>query len=86
VVGVIPSVTRPFCESCDRVRLTAEGRLRNCLFALDETDLLGPMRTGATDDELAELVRGNVAGKWAGHAIGRVQFVRPRRSMSQIGG
>ena len=85
-VGVIPSVTRPFCESCDRVRLTAEGRLRNCLFALDEVDLLGPMRAGATDDDLAAAMRGSVATKWAGHAIGQVQFVRPPRSMSQIGG
>ena len=85
-MGIVPSVTRPFCESCDRVRLTAEGRMRNCLFALDEVDLLGPMRAGATDHDLAELMRGNVATKWAGHAIGQVQFIRPGRSMSQIGG
>ena len=85
-VGVIPSVTRPFCEACDRVRLTAEGKVRNCLFALDEFDLLGPLRSGATDDELAAIIRGAVAAKWAGHAIGQVQFIRPRRSMSQIGG
>jgi cyclic pyranopterin phosphate synthase len=85
-VGVIASVTQPFCESCDRVRLTAEGRLRNCLFALDETDLRGPMRAGASDDDLAALVQGNVAAKWAGHAIGQVNFIRPARSMSQIGG
>ena len=86
LVGVIPSVTRPFCESCDRVRLTAEGKLRNCLFALDEHDLLGPLRRGATDDDLAGIIRAGVAAKWAGHAIGQVQFVRPRKSMSQIGG
>jgi cyclic pyranopterin phosphate synthase len=85
-VGVIPSVTRPFCESCDRVRLTAEGKLRNCLFALDEFDLLGPMRSGATDDELSSVIQGAVHAKWAGHAIGQVQFIRPRKSMSQIGG
>ena len=85
-VGVIASVTQPFCGSCDRIRLTAEGSIRNCLFALDETDLRGPMRAGASDDELLGLVTGNVAGKWAGHAIDRVQFVRPSRSMSQIGG
>jgi cyclic pyranopterin phosphate synthase len=85
-VGVIASVTQPFCGSCDRVRLTAEGRLRNCLFALDETDLRGPLRAGASDDELAALVEANVAGKWAGHAIGQVTFIRPARSMSQIGG
>ena len=86
VVGVIPSVTRPFCESCDRVRLTAEGQLRNCLFALDEFDLRGPMRDGATDDELASVMHRAVGAKWAGHAIGQVQFIRPRKSMSQIGG
>lgn len=85
-VGVIASVTQPFCSSCDRIRLTAEGQIRNCLFALDEVDLLTPMRAGASDDELAALIRGNVAGKWAGHAINQVQFIRPRRSMSQIGG
>jgi cyclic pyranopterin phosphate synthase len=86
IVGVIPSVTRPFCEACDRVRLTAEGQLRNCLFALDEFDLRGPMRAGATDDDLAGVIRRAVHVKWAGHAIGQVQFVRPRKSMSQIGG
>ncbi len=85
-VGVIPSVTRPFCESCDRVRLTAEGQLRNCLFALDEFDLRGPLRDGGTDDDLADVVRRAVGAKWAGHAIGNVQFIRPRKSMSQIGG
>ena len=85
-VGVIPSVTQPFCGSCDRVRLTAEGQLRNCLFAVDEFDLRGPMRSGATDDDLAEIVERCVAAKWAGHAIGQVQFIRPKKSMSQIGG
>jgi len=86
VVGVVPSVTRPFCGTCDRIRLTAEGQLRSCLFALDEHDLRGPMRAGAGDDELADVVRRTVGAKWAGHAIGAVQFIRPRRSMSQIGG
>ncbi|MFP5320657.1 MAG: GTP 3',8-cyclase MoaA [Acidimicrobiia bacterium] len=86
VVGVIPSVTRPFCETCDRVRLTAEGQLRTCLFALDEHDLRGPLRAGGSDDELAEVMRAAVGAKWAGHAIGQVQFIRPRKSMSQIGG
>ncbi len=85
-VGVIPSVTRPFCESCDRVRLTSDGRLANCLFAVEHTDLRGPLRAGAGDDELADLIASCVAGKWAGHAIGQVQFIRPRTSMSQIGG
>ncbi len=85
-IGVIASVTKAFCASCDRVRLTAEGRLRNCLFAHDETDLRGPLRAGATDDDLAELIVGNVASKWAGHQIGQAVFVQPRRGMSQIGG
>jgi GTP 3',8-cyclase len=85
-VGVIPSVTRPFCDTCDRIRLTAEGQLRSCLFAADEVDLRALVRGGATDDEVADAVRRCVAGKWAGHMIGQATFVRPRRSMSQIGG
>jgi cyclic pyranopterin phosphate synthase len=85
-VGVIASVTQPFCDSCDRVRLTADGQLRSCLFSLDDHDLRGPMRSGATDDDLARVIEGAVSAKWAGHAIGQVQFIRPRRSMSQIGG
>jgi GTP 3',8-cyclase len=85
-VGVIPSVTRPFCASCDRIRLTADGQLRSCLFAVDEVDLRALLRGGASDDELGAAVQRCVAGKWAGHMIGQVQFVRPRRSMSQIGG
>ena len=85
-VGVIASVTEPFCESCDRVRITAEGKFRTCLFALDETDLRAVMRDGGTDDELAAVIRAAVGTKWAGHRIGAVDFVRPDRSMSQIGG
>jgi cyclic pyranopterin phosphate synthase len=85
-VGVIPSVTRPFCASCDRIRLTADGQLRSCLFAVDEVDLRALLRGGASDDEVGAAVQRCVAGKWAGHMIGQVQFVRPRRSMSQIGG
>jgi GTP 3',8-cyclase len=89
-VGVIASVTEPFCEDCDRVRITAEGRFRTCLFALDETDLRAVLRSGRpdadTDDELAAAIAGAVGTKWAGHHIGRVDFVRPARSMSQIGG
>jgi GTP 3',8-cyclase len=85
-VGVIPSVTRPFCDTCDRVRLTAEGQLRACLFSVDEVDLRALVREGGSDDDLAEAVARCVAGKWAGHMIGQVTFVRPRRSMSQIGG
>ena len=85
-IGVIPSVTQPFCGSCDRVRLTAEGQLRNCLFAVDEFDLRGPIRAGASDDELVAIIERCVSEKWAGHAIGQVQFIRPKKSMSQIGG
>jgi cyclic pyranopterin phosphate synthase len=85
-VGVIPSVTAPFCARCDRVRLTADGRLRNCLFSVGETDLRGLLRGGTDDDELAEAVRRCVAGKAAGHGIGTATFVAPPRSMSQIGG
>lgn len=85
-IGVIPSVTNAFCDSCDRVRLTAEGQLRSCLFALDELDLRAPLRAGATDAELAALVEAHVRGKWAGHRINEPVFIRPARSMSQIGG
>lgn len=85
-VGVIPSVTEPFCGDCDRVRVTAEGKFRTCLFALDEFDLRTPIRRGASDDELAEVIEAAVGTKWAGHHIAQVDFVRPDRSMSQIGG
>ncbi len=85
-VGVIASVTHAFCGSCDRVRLTAEGQLATCLFAIDEHDLRAPMRDGASDDELAAVIARAVSGKWAGHSIDEVQFIRPKRSMSQIGG
>ena len=85
-IGVIPSVTHAFCASCDRIRLTADGQLRSCLFSVDEVDLRGLLRSGASDDEVADAVRACVASKWAGHMIGQATFIRPRRSMSQIGG
>jgi cyclic pyranopterin phosphate synthase len=85
-VGVIASVTEPFCDTCNRLRLTAEGQMRACLFALDETDLRAPMRAGATDDDLERLIRQNVWGKWSGHRINHPDFVQPARSMSMIGG
>jgi len=85
-IGVVASVTRSFCGSCDRVRLTAEGMFRNCLFAVRETDLRTVLRSGGTDDELAAAIVADVGNKWAGHAIGQVNFIRPARSMSQIGG
>ncbi len=85
-VGVIPSVTKPFCGDCDRVRLTADGQFRTCLFATDEFDLRKAMRAGETDDEVADRIERAIGTKWAGHRINQVDFVRPRRSMSQIGG
>ncbi|HLZ37018.1 MAG TPA: cyclic pyranopterin phosphate synthase, partial [Mycobacteriales bacterium] len=85
-VGVIPSVTEPFCSSCNRLRLTPEGGLRTCLFALAETDLRGPLRAGASDEQLAGRVRDAVWRKWAGHKINDPDFVKPAKSMSMIGG
>jgi cyclic pyranopterin phosphate synthase len=85
-VGVIPSVTKPFCGDCDRVRLTAEGQFRTCLFSTTEFDLREMLRGDASDDALAAEIKRAVGTKWAGHAIGSVTFVRPKRSMSQIGG
>jgi GTP 3',8-cyclase len=85
-VGFISSVTEPFCESCDRLRLTADGRLLPCLFALDDTDLRTPLRGGASDEDLSARIRQGVRGKWAGHRINQPNFVRPARSMSMIGG
>jgi cyclic pyranopterin phosphate synthase len=85
-VGVVGSVSRPFCSACDRLRLTADGQVRNCLFARDESDLRAPLREGASDDELAERLRVAVAGKKRGHGIGEPGFVQPDRPMSAIGG
>lgn len=85
-VGFISSVTEPFCESCDRLRLTADGRLLACLFALEDTDLRTPLRAGSSDEEISHLIREGVWGKWAGHRINQPDFVRPTRSMSMIGG
>jgi len=84
--GVIPSVTEPFCANCSRIRITAEGKFRNCLFAVDETDLRGPLRSGATPDELLNLIRNAVYSKWAGHKINHPDFEQPRRAMYAIGG
>jgi cyclic pyranopterin phosphate synthase len=85
-VGVIASVTKPFCGDCDRVRLTADGQLRSCLFSVDDHDLRRLLRSGGSDADLAAAIEACVAAKQAGHAIGQVTFIRPRRSMSQIGG
>jgi len=85
-VGVIASVTRPFCGTCDRVRLTADGQIRNCLFARSESDLRGPLRAGADDAELAATWRRAVAAKLPGHGINDPSFLQPDRPMSAIGG
>jgi cyclic pyranopterin phosphate synthase len=85
-VGVIGSVTRPFCGACDRVRLTADGQIRNCLFARDESDLRDALRTGASDEDLAGRWRRAVAAKLPGHGINDPTFLQPERPMSAIGG
>ena len=85
-MGVIASVTRPFCRDCDRLRLTADGQLRTCLFAHAETDLRDLMRAGATDAEVAAVIRTAVAAKPAGHGINLAGFRQPDRPMSAIGG
>ena len=85
-IGVIASVSEPFCDTCNRLRLTAEGMFRACLFALDETDLGGPLRAGASDAELERLIRAGLWSKWSGHRINDPDFVQPARSMSMIGG
>ncbi|WP_392542042.1 GTP 3',8-cyclase MoaA [Oryzobacter telluris] len=85
-VGVIASVSAPFCAACDRVRLTADGQLRNCLFSRREVDLRAPLRAGATDAELAQLVIDEMWAKAAGHGIDRPDFEQPERPMSAIGG
>jgi GTP 3',8-cyclase len=85
-IGVIGSVTRPFCGSCDRVRLTADGQVRNCLFATTESDLRAALRADASDDAIAELWRRAVASKLPGHGINDPGFLQPARPMSAIGG
>ncbi len=85
-LGVIPSVSEPFCESCNRIRLTADGKFRTCLFSLTEIDLLTPLREGADDETIKELIIDAVAKKEAGHKINAADFVKPERNMSRIGG
>ncbi|MDO5628196.1 MAG: GTP 3',8-cyclase MoaA [Mobilicoccus sp.] len=85
-VGIIASVTAPFCGACDRVRLTADGMVRNCLFSRGEVDLRGPMRDGASDRDLVRLIRGEMWRKARGHGIGQPDFTQPARPMSAIGG
>jgi cyclic pyranopterin phosphate synthase len=86
-VGIIASISRPFCRHCNRLRLTADGKLRNCLFAHDETDVKGLLRAGTPDEaKLAEVVRASVWAKWEGHEINTAKFVKPLRTMHRIGG
>ena len=85
-IGFINPVSEPFCSDCNRIRLTADGRLRTCLFSIHETDLRGPMRDGAGDDELEAIVRDAVWQKELKHHVGEPGFRQPARSMSAIGG
>jgi cyclic pyranopterin phosphate synthase len=85
-VGLIQPVSQPFCGDCDRLRLTAEGQVRNCLFSTAEWDARSILRGGGSDDELAEMVRDCVWAKAPAHGIGTAEFVRPDRAMYQIGG
>ena len=85
-VGFISSVTEPFCEKCNRVRLTADGQLRTCLFSITETDLLSPLRAGAPDQTIEDLIIEAVKQKEPGHQINAANFVKPKRNMSMIGG
>jgi cyclic pyranopterin phosphate synthase len=85
-VGVIGSVSRPFCGACDRVRLTADGQIRNCLFAREETDLRAALRSGCDDERIADLLKATLLAKRAGHGIDDEGFLQPTRPMSAIGG
>jgi GTP 3',8-cyclase len=85
-VGMIASVSRPFCLSCNRIRLTADGKVRNCLFALDEVDVKPYLRGPVNDSALGLLLRKNVYDKWEGHEINSVRFIKPLRTMHMIGG
>jgi GTP 3',8-cyclase len=85
-VGIIASVSRPFCMSCNRLRLTADGKIRNCLFALDEADVKNHLRGKPDDAALAEVIRSNVRAKWEGHEINTARFIKPQRTMHAIGG
>jgi len=85
-VGFIASVSQPFCLNCNRIRLTADGKLRYCLFAIDETDVKEILRSGAPDEEIGEIIRSAVRAKWEGHEINTSRFVAPPRPMYAIGG
>jgi cyclic pyranopterin phosphate synthase len=85
-IGIIASVSRPFCLSCNRLRLTAEGKLRNCLFALEETDIKPLLRGDVQEEKIADAIRQNVLAKWEGHEINTGRFIKPLRTMHAIGG
>jgi cyclic pyranopterin phosphate synthase len=85
-VGFIASVSRPFCLNCNRIRLTSDGKLRYCLFAVDETDVKSLLRSGASDEEIASTINDTVRQKWIGHEINTARFVPPPRPMYSIGG
>jgi GTP 3',8-cyclase len=85
-IGFISPVTEPFCGDCNRIRLTAEGMLRTCLFSMNETDLRAPLRAGASDAEVEQILRDAVWRKELKHHVGEPGFVQPARSMSRIGG
>ena len=85
-IGFIPSVSQPFCEQCNRFRITADGKLRNCLFSLDEVDVKELLRSGADDEQIITAVRQSIQSKWAGHKINAKDFVQPQRTMHSIGG
>lgn len=85
-IGFIASVSQPFCSQCNRIRITADGKLRNCLFSLEETDVRGLLRGGGTDDEIRNAVRASIADKKEGHEINTARFIQPQRPMYSIGG
>ena len=85
-IGFIASVSQPFCMNCDRFRITADGKVRNCLFSLEETDIRGLLRGGGTDSEITDAVRSSVAAKWEGHQLNTAKFIQPNRPMYSIGG
>ena len=85
-IGFIASVSQPFCMSCNRFRLTADGKLRNCLFSLEETDIKSILRSGGSDAEIAQAVRDSIAAKKEGHEINTARFIQPERPMYSIGG
>ena len=85
-VGFIASVSQPFCMSCDRFRITADGKIRNCLFSLEETDVRGLLRGDGSDADIADSIKACVAAKWEGHQINTAKFIQPKRAMYSIGG